>query len=266
MTTPWPSQATDEERAMRLFKDARMRRSIAGFGALLSPEGEEEVLRRTAELEDAYARVSEYAPDELTGDAAPIRAEVLAALRMEGKEREEALPPRRVLVHMLADLDYYFYELASGRERVYDMPHLTDEERAAEHGLRHDLFLKLYDELEPAFDVSLNWPPNGYEVDEDGELVKVEAEFEGMAAIGYDYGYDAAIFHEGHAGDEEYVRGFVEGCLERLVDQDKPEEADYLGSLWESGDEEDKRHALEMLKDGCAVREGCFDDRPEFPV
>lgn len=52
--------------------------------------------------------------------------------------------------------------------------------------------------------------------------MKVEAEFEGMAAIGYDYGYDAAILHEGHADDEEYVRGFVEGCLECLVDQDEP--------------------------------------------
>lgn len=125
-------------------------------------------------------------------------------------------------MHILARLDYYFFELASGHERVHDMPHLTDEGRAAEHGLRHDLLLKLYDELEPAFDVSLNWPPGGYEEDEDGELVKVEAEFEGMAAIGYDYGYDAAILHEGHADDEEYVRGFVEGCLERLVDQDEP--------------------------------------------
>jgi hypothetical protein len=35
---------------------------------------------------------------------------------------------------------------------------------------------------------------------------------------------------------------------------------------WESGGEEDERHALEMLKDGCEVREGCYDDRPEFPV
>jgi hypothetical protein len=266
MTVPWPPRATEEERSLRLFKDALMRRSMSAVGALLSPEGEEDLHRRTAEVEDAYARVSERAPEELKGDAAPTYAQVLTALRTKGKGREEALPPRRVLVHILARLDYYFFELASGHERVHDMPYLTNEERAAEHGLRYDLFLKLYDELEPAFDVSLNWPPGGYEVDEDGELLKIEAEFEGMAAIGYDYGYDAAIFHEGHADDEEYVRGFVEGCLERLVDQDEPEEADYLGSLWENGDEEDKRHALEMLKDGCEVREGRFDDRPEFPV
>jgi hypothetical protein len=47
--------------------------------------------------------------------------------------------------------------------RVYDQPDLTDEERTAEHGLRHDLLIKLYDLLEPAFDVSLSWPPDDSE-------------------------------------------------------------------------------------------------------
>lgn len=199
MKEAWPPGASDEERSLRRFKDALMKRSMAVVPALLSPESEEELRCRTAEVEHAYARVREHAPAEFKGGAAPVHAEVLVALRRKEGEREKALPSRRVLVHMLANLDYYFFELASGHEHVHDMPYLTDEERAAEHGLRHDLFLKLYDELELAFDVSLNWPPNGYEVDEDGELVKVEAEFEGMAAIGYDYGYDAAIFHEGHA-------------------------------------------------------------------
>ncbi len=265
MKEAWPPEATDEERSLRLFKDALMKRGMAAFGALLFPESEEELRRRTAEVEHAYARVREHTPAEFEGDTAPTYAEVLIALRRKDEEREEALPPLRVLVHMLANLDYYFFHLESGHERVYDMPHLTDEERAAEHGLRHDLLLKLYDELEPAFDVSLNWPPNGYEVDEDGELVKIEAEFEGMAAIGYDYGYVAAIFHEGHADDEEYVRGFVEGCLERIEDEE-PEDVGFLRNLWEGGDEEDREHALEMLKDECEVREGRYDDRPEFPV
>ena len=166
---------------------------------------------------------------------------------------------------MLAGLDFYFYRLTSGCERVYDMPHLTDEEQAAEHGLRHDLLLKLYDELEPAFDVSLRWPPTGYKVTEKGELVEVEAELTGMAAIGYDYGYDAQSFYEGHADDQEFVKGFVEGCLDRIA-EDEPEEADFLRNLWEGGDEEDRASVLEMLKEECEVREGRFDDRPEFPV
>lgn len=263
MRGTWPPKATGEERALRLFKDALM--GHAANAVVLSAEDEEHRRHAAARVEDAYSRVREYSPEEPEDDTARLYAEVLTALRDKSKGLEASLSPRRILVHMLADLDYYFFALPK-RGYVYDAPHLTDEERAAEHGLRHDLLFGLYDELEPAFDVSLNWPPNGYEVDERGELVECEAEFEGMAAIGFDYGYDAAIFHEGHAGDEEYVRGFVGGCLERLVDQDKPEEADYLGSLWENGDEEDKRHALEMLKDGCEVREGCFDDRPEFPV
>ena len=164
-----------------------------------------------------------------------------------------------MLVHVLAGLDYYFYRMTLGCERVYDIPHLTDEERAAEHGLRHDLLLKLYDELEPAFDVFLRWPPNGYQVTEKGELV--EAELTGMARIGY----DAEIFYEGHADDEELVKGFVEGCLDRIA-EDEPEEADFLRNLWEVGEEEDRASVLEMLKEVCEVREGRFDGRPEFPV
>ena len=132
-----------------------------------------------------------------------------------------------------------------------------------EHGLRHDLLLKLYDELEPAFDVSLRWPPNVYKVTEKGELVEVEAQLTGMAAIGY--GYDAGIFCEGHADDEEFVKGFVEGCVDGIA-EDEPEEADFLRNLWEGDEEEDWASVLEMLKEECEVREGRFDDRPEFPV
>ncbi len=79
MTVPWPPRATDEEREIRLFKDALMRRSMSAVGALLSPEGEQELRRRTAEVEDAYARMSERAPEELKSDAAPTYAQVLTA-------------------------------------------------------------------------------------------------------------------------------------------------------------------------------------------
>lgn len=80
--------------------------------------------------------------------------------------------------------------------------------------------------------------------------MEVEAEFAGMAAVGFDYGYDARIFHESNSGDEEYVRGFVEGCLERLIDEGGPEEVDLLRDLWEGGDEEDRRYVLSRLKEG----------------
>lgn len=139
-----------------------------------------------------------------------------------------------------------------------------DEERAAEHGLRHDLLLKLYDELEPAFDVSPSWPPRGYDVNEDGELLETNPH--GMAAIGFDCGYDSLVFHKSHADDKEYVAGFVEGCLERLLGQDEPEESDHLRDLWENGDEEDRGYALRQLKEECEVQEGRHNDRRAFPV
>src|SRR5215207_345900 len=263
MVGEWPQGVTDEERSLRLFKDALMKRAAASV--VLFPEDEEDLRRATGEVESAYAGVREHAPEELDSGAAPRYAEVLSALRKTGETRAQALPTRRMLVYVLAKLDYYFFKLASGYERVYDMPHLTDEECAAENGLRHDLLIKLYDELEPAFDVSLNWPSNGYAVDENGGLVKIEAELTGIAAVAYDYGYEAQIFHEGHADDEGYVRGFIEGCLER-IGEDEPEEADFLYNVWEGGDEEDREYVLETLKEGCEVWAGRFDDRPEFPL
>ena len=260
-----PKDTTEEDRRLRLFKDALMRYSVEHPWSFLSDEAKEAAELAASKVEKAYARVREHAPEELKGDTLPAYAKILSALRNRTRESQSALPSRRVLVHVLAGLDYYFYRLNLGYERVYDMPYLTDEERAAEHGLRHDLLLKLYDELEPAFDVSLSWPPNGYKVTEKGVLVEVEAELTGMAAIGYDYGYDAEIFNEGHAHDQEFVKGFVEGCLDRIA-EDEPEEANFLRNLWEGGDEEDRASVLEMLKEECEVREGRFDDRPEFPV
>jgi hypothetical protein len=62
---------------------------------------------------------------------------------------------------MLAHLDYYFHRATSGNAR-YDMPHLTDEECAAENGLRYDILTKLYDTREPAFGVFLNWLPGDH--------------------------------------------------------------------------------------------------------
>ncbi len=49
--------------------------------------------------------------------------------------------------------------------------------------------------------------------------------FEGRAAVGYDYGYDAQKFFLGLALDPEYVEGFVEGCLERMGEDEPEDEA-----------------------------------------
>ena len=49
--------------------------------------------------------------------------------------------------------------------------------------------------------------------------------FEGRAATGYDHGYDAQVFYLGLALDPKYVEGFVEGCLERIGEEDSEGEA-----------------------------------------
>ncbi len=46
-------------------------------------------------------------------------ARIFAALQNKGKQREKYLPPRRVLVHMLAELDYLFKQtLGYGRDNI----------------------------------------------------------------------------------------------------------------------------------------------------
>ena len=76
--------------------------------------------------------------------------------------------------------------------------------------------------------------------------------FTGRAAIGYDHGYDAEVFYLGLALDPAYVNGFVEGCLER-ISEDDPEGEDLLRDEWEEGD---KDLALNILKGEVEVRTG----------
>ncbi len=78
--------------------------------------------------------------------------------------------------------------------------------------------------------------------------------FEGRAAIGYDHGYDAEeVFYLGLALDEKYVEGFVEGCLERIGEDDSEEEW-LFRDLWE--DETQWEVVIESLKTDCEVRTG----------
>jgi hypothetical protein len=54
--------------------------------------------------------------------------------------------------------------------------------------------------------------------------------FTGRAAIGYDHGYDGEIFYLGLALDPAYVEGWVEGCLER-IGEDNPEDEEIFRDL-----------------------------------
>jgi hypothetical protein len=77
--------------------------------------------------------------------------------------------------------------------------------------------------------------------------------FTGRAAIGHDHGYDGEVFYLGLALDPAYVEGFVEGCLERIGEED-PDEEQLFRDLWE--DEGERETVLEALKADCEVRSG----------
>jgi hypothetical protein len=77
--------------------------------------------------------------------------------------------------------------------------------------------------------------------------------FEGRAAIGYDHGYDAQKFYLGLALDEKYIEGFVEGCLER-IGEDDAEGEDLVRDMWE--DDSEKETVLDILKAECDVVAG----------
>jgi hypothetical protein len=56
--------------------------------------------------------------------------------------------------------------------------------------------------------------------------------FTGRAAIGRDHGYDAEVFYLGLALDPAYVEGWVEGCLER-IGEDNPDEEQSFRDFWD---------------------------------
>jgi hypothetical protein len=80
-----------------------------------------------------------------------------------------------------------------------------------------------------------------------------EGGFDGRAAVGYDHGYDGEIFYLGLALDPAYVEGFVEGCLER-IGEDDPEEERLFRNPWE--DESQREAVVASLKADCDVRVG----------
>ena len=84
--------------------------------------------------------------------------------------------------------------------------------------------------------------------------------FEGTAAVDYDHGYDAQKFYLRLALDPKYIEGFVEGCLEKMGEDDPDDEA-LLRDLWE--DEGERETVLAILQAECEVLLG----RPEdyFP-
>ena len=82
--------------------------------------------------------------------------------------------------------------------------------------------------------------------------------FKGRAAIGYDHGYDSQKFYLRLSLDPEYVVGFVEGCLERVGEEESENEASFR-DLWE----DDRETVLQILQAECNI----LPERPKdyFP-
>ena len=76
-------------------------------------------------------------------------------------------------------------------------------------------------------------------------------------ALGHDHGYDAQTFYLGLALDPTYVEGFVEGCLER-IGEDEPEDEALFRDLWE--DEAESETVLMILQAECEVLPGRLED------
>ena len=75
--------------------------------------------------------------------------------------------------------------------------------------------------------------------------------FGGRAAVGYDCGCDGEVFYLSWTLGPANVKGFVEGSLGRVGEDDQNEE-DFLRGAWEDGD--DRGFVLETLKSGAEVR------------
>jgi hypothetical protein len=80
-----------------------------------------------------------------------------------------------------------------------------------------------------------------------------EEGFTGRAAIGYNYGSDGEVFYLGLGLDPHYVEGWVEGCLER-IGEDNSEEELLFRDLWD--DETQRDVVIDSLKADCEVRTG----------
>jgi hypothetical protein len=74
--------------------------------------------------------------------------------------------------------------------------------------------------------------------------------FEGRATIGYDHGHDAQKYYLRLALNPKYVEGFIEGCLER-IGEDEPEDKALLRDLWKG--ESEKETMLMILQAECEL-------------
>lgn len=167
------------------------------------------------------------------------------------------LPEARLLAFCCLDLMHYSFltsgalDRAAGRsrkKRLYYVPEAVRSEFGEEgvagvHGDRHELQMRLHRLLEQAVDDSL------------------EERRRGLWA----FGNDACVFISRYEHESDYVEGFVDGCLERIAEEEDegfthPDDvtAEQLLGMWRDPGvppEEKGESVLEALKAECEVRE-----------
>ncbi len=274
-----PGLTGAEQAAVAAYQEAHVLHAGSALDTLLNSGSSEEEKaegagRAVAQIEQAYSRLSELAPSSTPGrEGAMAYGQLLSLLRGLGLgERAVAklddppvpwgeLPEARLLVFCCLDLMHYSFltggalDHAAGRskkQRLYDVPEtvraeMREEEIAGAHGDRNELEIRLHRLLEQAVDDS-----------------PVERR-RSLQAFGYDCGYDALVFISRYEDDPDYVEGFVEGCLERVREEEEegPTHPDdvtaehFLGMWLDPGlpPEERRELVLESLKADCEVRE-----------
>ncbi len=274
-----PGLTGAEQAAAAAYQEAHVLHAGSTLDTLLNSGSSEEEKAEgaggaVAQIEQAYPRLSELAPSSTPGrEGAMGYGQLLSLLRGLGLgERAVAklddppvpwgeLPEARLLVFCCLDLMHYSFltggalDHAAGRsrkQRLYDVPEtvraeMREEEIAGAHGDRNELEIRLHRLLEQAVDDS-----------------PVERR-RSLQAFGYDCGYDALVFISRYEDDPDYVEGFVEGCLERVREEEEegPTHPDdvtaeqFLGMWLDPGlpPEERRELVLESLKADCEVRE-----------
>jgi hypothetical protein len=230
-----PGLTGAEQAAVAACEEAHLLHAANVLDAALdtgSPEVEkgERVDRAVTRIEEAYSRLSELAPSGTPGrkDGVGYRS-LLSLLRQLGLgERAVAkpddppvpwgtLPEARLLVFCCLDLMHYSFLTGpaldrvagrSSKERLYDVPEavraeMGEEGIAGAHGDRNELEMRLHRLLERAVDDGL------------------EERRSGMQHLGYDCGYEALVFFSCYEDDPDYIEGFVEGCLERVREEEE---------------------------------------------
>jgi hypothetical protein len=274
-----PGLTDAEQAAMATYEDAHVLHAESALEALLDAESTEEekaerVGRAVARIEEAYSRLSELAPSGTPGREGGMGyGALLFLLRRLGlgeravTKRDDLsvpwgeLPEARLLTFCCLDLVHYSFLTGaaldrvagrSSKERLYDVAEtvraeMGEEGIAGDHGDRNELEMRLHRLLERAVE------------DSPGERRS------GMRHLGYDCGYEALVFISCYEDDPDYVEGFVEGCLERVREEEEeglthPEDVtaeQFLGIWLDPGvpSEEKRELVLESLKADCEERE-----------